>query len=247
MKYKAIIFDLDGTAIPNKREGVPSERLVEVVKKLKGKIFISAATGRPITMCRSIFKKLGLTSPCVISGGAQIIDPILGKILWQKPLAKAQVEAVIKVTSNYDYPILFSDEMIGEIGKDKIIKVRENYICIAPVAKEDIGILLKELNNIPDVVAHPVTSWTPNHFDIHVVHKEATKKHALQILLEMLHIKKEEAIGFGDAENDLPLFEMVGYRVAMSNGAQKLKDAADFIAENDDEDGLAKAIETLVL
>ncbi len=247
MKYKAIIFDLDGTAIPNRRDGMPSEHLVEVVAKLKDKIHICAATGRPITMCAPILEKLKLTAPCVISAGTQIIDPVTKKILWQKPLSKDQVRAVMEVAKKYNYPVLFSDEVIGEVSKDKEIKESENYICIEPVTKEDTLTMLPELNKISDVVAHPVISWTAGHFDIHVTHREATKKHAIEILLEKLGVKKEEVIGFGDAENDLPLFEMCGYKVAMSNGAEKLKTAADLVVPNDGWNGLAHAIEKLVI
>ena len=58
----------------------------------------------------------------------------------------------------------------------------------------------------------------------------------------ILGVKKEEVVGFGDGDNDLPIFEAVGYKVAMSNGSDKLKNLADFITENADQDGVARVI-----
>ena len=51
----------------------------------------------------------------------------------------------------------------------------------------------------------------------------------------------------GDGNNDLPLFELAGWKVAMGNGADVLKEAADWIAPSVDEDGLAVAIERFIL
>jgi hydroxymethylpyrimidine pyrophosphatase-like HAD family hydrolase len=50
MEIKAIIFDLDGTAIPNKKDGMPSKRLIETVAKAQKKVRVSVATGRPLSM-----------------------------------------------------------------------------------------------------------------------------------------------------------------------------------------------------
>ena len=247
MKYKAIIFDLDGTAVPNRADGMPGERLIEVVGKIKNKVFICAATGRAITFSRHILKKLGLIAPCIISGGTQVIDPLTEKVLWSKSLAVHQVEAVMEIARQYDYKVYFSDDTIGELAKDKLIKNSENIIYIEPVNADDTKKILTQLSKIPDITAHPVMSWTAGHFDIHITHKEATKKHSVEVLLGILNVKKEEVIGFGDSDNDLPIFEAVGYKVAMSNGSEALKQAADFIAPHAEADGLAEAIEKLVV
>ena len=56
MKFKAIIFDLDGTAIPNRNDGMPSERVINAVKKAQDIIKVSIATGRSVSHCRDILK-----------------------------------------------------------------------------------------------------------------------------------------------------------------------------------------------
>lgn len=247
MKYKAIIFDLDGTAIPSKKDGMPSQSLIEAVKRLKDKVFVCAATGRRIFECRSIFESLQLTSPCIILGGTQILDPVSEKILWEKLMPIETVRRIIKIAKTFNYKLYISNQAEPSLVTEKIIRSSENIIYIMYVNKEDTVILLNKLSEVPDITAHPVPSYSQGNFDIHVTHSEATKKHALELLFRMLKVKKEEVMGFGDGNNDLPIFEAVGYKVAMSNASRELKNRADFIAQSAEEDGLVKAIEKLVV
>ena len=63
MKYRAIIFDLDGTAITNAQHAVPSDRVVRAIKSAEPYFKLSAATGRPSGNARLITEKLGLERP----------------------------------------------------------------------------------------------------------------------------------------------------------------------------------------
>ncbi|MBP6060528.1 MAG: HAD family phosphatase [Candidatus Pacebacteria bacterium] len=243
--YKAVIIDLDGTTIPNKREGMPSERVINIVKKIKEKAYISAATGRGINFSRHIIKVLGLTSPCIISGGTQIVDPITEKVLWEKTLEKSQVEKIMEIAREYNYHVFFGDDLEGTPPKHKVVKGEERIVYIVPVTKEDTEIMLLKLKKIPNIVAHTAISWTPDHFDIHITHYEATKRHALEILLKMLEVHKDEVVAVGDSNNDLPLFESAGYKIAMENGSEELKSKADLVAPSVEDDGLAVVLEKL--
>ncbi|MBI5531015.1 MAG: HAD family phosphatase [Candidatus Doudnabacteria bacterium] len=245
MEYKAAIFDLDGTAILNREDGMPSARLISAVNKIKDRIIVAAATGRPISNCRHILKTLKLTSPCIISGGTQIIDPLTEKIIWEKQLSIEQVRGIIDIATPFEYQLYFSNETESSLAKARLVKSPETIIYIMTVSKDGAQNLLSALNKITGIAAHPVPSWTPKHFDIHIVHKEATKKHALELWLELLNLKREEVVGFGDGNNDLPIFESVGYKVAMSNATDDLKAKADLIAENENNEGVAQVMEKI--
>ncbi len=246
MKYKAIIFDLDGTAIPNKKNGMPSQHLISLIQKLKNRIFVSAATGRPLPNSKHILKSLGLISPCIVSGGTQIFDPLTDEILWEKLIPFEVVKKIIDTVKPFNYKIFISDEPESSLASEKIIKGAEQIIYVMTVDKADTELLLAKLDQISDITAHPVPSWTTGFFDIHITNSEATKKHALELLLSMLGVNKEDVIGFGDGNNDLPIFEAVGYKVAMGNSSQELKDIADLIAPTAEEDGVARVLEKLV-
>lgn len=247
MSYKAVILDLDGTAIANEESAMPSERLVKIIQKIKDQVQVCVATGRPWFNCREIIKKLQLTAPCIIAGGTQIIDPVPGKIIWQKLLSVEQIESVLKVTRPFAYEIFFSDEKISALAKDRLVNKPENILFIIRITREDTDFFIKELRKIFNIAAHEAPSWTPGLHCIHVTHKEATKQHALEILFKKLKVNPADAIGFGDAPNDIPIFQAVGYKVAMSNGATELKKLADRVEPNEDNEGVARVLEEIFL
>ncbi len=74
-----------------------------------------------------------------------------------------------------------------------------------------------------------------------------TKRYAIEVLLDYLHVSKEDTISFGDAKIDLSMFECCGYNVAMGNGGKEIKEASDYITEDVNRDGLYKAFEYLKL
>lgn len=149
--------------------------------------------------------------------------------------------------SQYPYPVFFSDDKESEPAKNKVVEGPERIVYIEPVKKEDTEAILKKLNQIPDITAHKVASWTPAHFDIHITNAEATKRHALEVLLKILDISRDNIVTAGDGNNDLPLFEISNYKIAMENGSDELKKKADFIAPSAINDGLAIALRKLFL
>ena len=66
-------------------------------------------------------------------------------------------------------------------------------------------------------------------------------------LAEVLNIRIEDTICFGDSGNDSSMIELAGTGVAMGNANEELKGIADIITDNNNNDGLAKAIEKYVL
>jgi hydroxymethylpyrimidine pyrophosphatase-like HAD family hydrolase len=78
---------------------------------------------------------------------------------------------------------------------------------------------------------HSSPSWCDeNLYDVHVTHLNATKRKAKHKLYEVVEVMKGETIGTGDSDNDIPLFESVGFGVAVRNGTDLLKRLADYVA-----------------
>ncbi len=68
--------------------------------------------------------------------------------------------------------------------------------------------------------------------------KEATKANAARKLKELLGC--DRMVAFGDAINDLPLFEAADVKCAVANAVPKLQGAATEIIGSNEEDGVAK-------
>ncbi len=247
MNIQALVFDLDGTAIPNKPDGRPSVRLIDTVNKARKSITVSIATGRPISNSKHIFKDLNITSPSVISGGTQIYDPSTNKILWEKKIPRDIVEIIINLIRPFEYGVYISDDEVMKKATEIVVNQDERIIYLMAVTERDTSTILEKIKNVKDIVAHKVKSWTEGHFDIHITHKDATKKHAIEELLKMIQVSKDKLMVVGDSDNDLPLFESGGFRVAMGNGSDNLKKQAHHITDSVENDGLALAIEKFIL
>lgn len=248
MTFKALIFDLDGTAMEAKIDAVPSDVVETAVKKAHGKIIVAFATGRPLSMCKEINHKLKIHYPCVVSGGTEVVNPQTSEILWTKIIKKSDVIKIVEICKPYPYKIIFSKESSrGIIASERIVEGDENVVYIMNTEINDTQDIIKKINEIGTVIAHESGSWTKDKMDIHVTNRNATKKNALIEWLKILNLKKEEVIAVGDNKNDLPLFEAAGFKVAVWNAAHELKSKADYIAPSVLEDGLADVIDKFIL
>ncbi|MEK5035131.1 Cof-type HAD-IIB family hydrolase [Paenibacillus sp. FSL R7-0302] len=105
--------------------------------------------------------------------------------------------------------------------------------------------LLKEVSvrfaAIPGLI---ITASHVNNIEIN--HKEANKGAGVSRLAAHYGIPAEQVAVMGDSYNDLPMFEMAGYKIAMENAAPVLKQTADFITSSNTENGVAAGLRHLL-
>lgn len=77
--------------------------------------------------------------------------------------------------------------------------------------------------------------------------KNINKANAIEHLLKYLNADISDTIAFGDARVDIPMLEYCAYGVAMGNGGAEIKEAADYITDDAENDGLWKAFKKLSL
>ncbi|MEK4848613.1 Cof-type HAD-IIB family hydrolase [Paenibacillus sp. FSL H7-0756] len=82
--------------------------------------------------------------------------------------------------------------------------------------------------------------------NIEINHKEANKGAGVRMLAAHYGIPAEQVAVMGDSYNDLPMFEMAGYKIAMENAAPVLKQTADFITTSNTENGVAAGLRHLL-
>ena len=88
-----------------------------------------------------------------------------------------------------------------------------------------------------------ITSSVPRLLEISS--SDCGKWAGIRHLLDILDIKPQQVIAFGDARNDLDMVEGAGIGVAMANAHPALKKAADYITGSNDESGVARALYAL--
>jgi HAD superfamily hydrolase (TIGR01484 family) len=243
--YHAIVFDLDGTAIPNDPHGMPSDRLVRAVTRHKNRFHLIAATGRPLKYALPVITALGLSEPCIISGGAIIYDPVLAKVTQHTTLPPAAVKSVFELAQSHHYGLTLRDENIDLTGTlhHSLLEDTE-IIYLHGIPASELASTKRQFESIPHLTANAVPDWNgQGQFVLNITHQDATKEHAVTAVLRQLNIAREHTIGVGDGDNDIHLFAAVGLKIAMGNAGPALLAAADLIAPPIDEDGLAHIIE----
>ena len=85
------------------------------------------------------------------------------------------------------------------------------------------------------------------YFYTEITNTNVDKWAALENLINILSIKKEEVITIGDNVNDVLMVKNAGLGVMVENAATYIKENADFIAKDNDSDGVAQTIEKFIL
>lgn len=82
---------------------------------------------------------------------------------------------------------------------------------------------------------------------LEVMNKDCNKGYAVKVLADKLGIKKEEIICIGDQANDIEMLTYAGIGIAMGNAIDEVKAVAQYVTSDNDNDGVAKAIEKFIL
>lgn len=102
--------------------------------------------------------------------------------------------------------------------------------------QEELRLRAEQLEHMPKAFPElKISSSLP--FNIEINDGDADKGRALSALCAHLGIAKENVVCFGDASNDITMLNAAGIGIAMSNGANSAKAAADMCTESDNNHG----------
>lgn len=179
------------------------------------------------------------------------------------------------VTKSLNYNILFyHKENLKKINSEKTnIKIEQNIyeyvenlennkISKISVCDKDKMVFknilrkMKEIENLDILeVAHMSRKYIENGTEIvpiefyytEITNENVNKWEAIKFLIEKLDIKPEEVMAIGDNMNDKEMLENAGLGIAMGNAAPYIKEFANDVTLDNDNSGVAKAIEKYIL
>lgn len=93
---------------------------------------------------------------------------------------------------------------------------------------------------MPNSVA---TRWTPLFADVNP--QGQSKRVGVDIFCEQLGIDPAATVAFGDGGNDVTMLQHCGVGVAMGNAVDSLKEVADYVTDEVDQDGVYNALRHL--
>ena len=248
-KFKLLVLDLDGTTVEPRGDALPSKKVIEAVKKAQKIVGVAVATGRPLSLAKPVIEALDLKGLGVFNGGAEIIDMASGQLIYVKKVSVSTLKELVRLCLPFGYRLYSSEDQYGsQLKSAEDVKTEAEKLFIDSVKSSDAIKILEELEAVKGIAAHPTKSWTKGDVvDIHVTHAQATKQHGVERLITMLKLSKDEVIAIGDDHNDVPLMMAAGFKVAMGDAPEQVKALADYVTETLENDGVAVAIEKLIL
>jgi hydroxymethylpyrimidine pyrophosphatase-like HAD family hydrolase len=247
MTYKGLFLDLDGTTIPNRPDGMPSQRVAEAIHRAKPRIHVCVATSRPLFRARTVLDHLDIRGLCVVCDSAQIYDPVKKKFVRTLYLDSVNVAEILRVVAKYSDRIFINSGGEEWLYQGGAVTRRLCSVFPGEFAPQDADELVAQLTKIPNVAVHRMPAWERGKIAVAVSHALATKQHAVSEVAKLLGMQTREMIGVGDGYNDFPMLMACGLKVAMGNAVDELKAIADFVAPSVDQDGVATVIEKFIL
>lgn len=145
-------------------------------------------------------------------------------------------------------------EYIEQSGKDKFLKITvcdESQFIFNSIMKrlkliDGIDVLETEYMSRKKIKSG-TEDVSIQYFYTEVTNKNVNKWSAIEFLLNMLNINKEEVLAIGDNMNDIEMIQNAGLGVVMGNSNPKMKEIADEIVSDNNSEGVLEAFNKFIL
>jgi Cof subfamily protein (haloacid dehalogenase superfamily) len=245
---RAIAIDLDGTLLDSRRSiGQRSLEMIAEAARRGWPIIVS--TARPVRAIQAVvpawfgaFYWAACNGAWVLKGGQilrRVEIPREGALYWIQALKERGLHFLIEAEDQ-----LFSDQQVPEDfwgACHPLDELGEGGVCKVLVSVRS----QEEVDAVHSLMtaqcAHVVTDGGRL---VQIAHRECSKLRAVAYILGREGMALEDAIAFGDDNNDIPLVRGAGCGVAMGNATDELKAVADWITGTNDEDGVGSFLES---
>ncbi|WP_415327319.1 Cof-type HAD-IIB family hydrolase [Chryseobacterium sp. MMS23-Vi53] len=250
---KAVFFDIDGTLISFKTGKIPKSTQ-NSIKKLREKgVKVIVATGRSINTLAHI-SHIDFDGFITFNGGYCATTD--GKILSKKTIDSNDIQSLVNYTENspLSFSLMYEDKVeINDATPEVVGMYAHVNLPVPPIHdKENIdtenvlqaNIFLRpeaEEEFMKNVMPNSTASrWTPLFADVNP--GGISKQIGIEIFCNHFGIDVSETMAFGDGGNDITMLKFTKIGVAMGNANDNVKEIADYIAEDVDNDGIEKTL-----
>lgn len=272
MEKKLLFLDLDGTLLNDRKEITPGNRRA-IDEALDQGHRIVVASGRPLKSSLNQARQLGLAGEgCYViayNGGA-VYDCSAGETVYRSTLEPEVLYRVYDEARRRGMYIQTYDR------EDVVIEPRcdsanaERYCAAIGLDWRVITDVRRDLSELPvkallidyqnreplEEMERWIRSELPGRADcffssryfLELVSVGVNKGSAVTELCRRLGVDVRHSVAVGDENNDVSMIRAAGVGVAMANGVQEAKDAADYVTERDNNhDGIEEIIRKFLL
>lgn len=269
MKYKLLVLDVDGTLLNDAKE-ISKRTLASLLKVQQMGVRIVLASGRPTYGLMPLAKTLELDNYggfIVSYNGCQIINAQNGEILFERRINPEMLPYLEKKARKNGFAIFtYHDDTIltnspgnehihaeAKLNNLKIIKEEEfsTAVDFAPckcmLVSDDEEALTGLEEHWKRRLDGTLDVFRSEPYFLEVVPCGIDKANTLGALLSHLDITREEVIAIGDGVCDVNMLQIAGLGIAMGHSQDSVKVCADYVTASNEEDGVAQAVEKMIL
>ena len=256
--------DVDGTLVTNDKRLTPANAEAGRALAAAG-VGLSLVSSRPPIGFAMLREPLRLSAPIGAFNGGTILSPdfsVVDEVLVPAGAARVAVEAFAEFrlaawlfTKDHWY-VLDADG--AYVPKERVTIAHEPSPVDALEPYFDrVGKLVGSSRDFAAVEAcetelrrrlgDTAEAKRSQSYYLDVTPTGADKGHAVRRIAAALHVPIEHVAVIGDMTNDLPMFDVAPFRIAMGNGIDALKARATYVTLDNEHDGFAAAIERYVL
>lgn len=243
---KAIITDLDRTLL--RTDKTVSEYTYSVLKQCHERgILLMAATARPERAVLDYRDQIGFEAMTTLNG-ARIILP---QGVIENGILPSSAETILKRVITMPELVLSMETGDGIFSNVPIPEWNAAVFRDFPALPTN-SVIYKPLlsSNEKDVCPEVERALTADTYMtvaegrlIQIMNRAATKWNGIKTMLEAFDVDPNEAVYFGDDNDDIEAIKKCGMGVAVSNAIDEARAAADFVTDSNDRDGVARFIE----
>ncbi len=225
MRVKAISLDIDGTITYKDRTlSIDALKAIRLAERLGLPVMLVTGNSVPFAEAAAVF--IGTSGPVIAEDGGALSIKGEGTMRKRVFLTDMDEEWILWSELKKRYPE-------AELSYSTMER-KAGLVITRKVPVEAVRELIEELGlNLTAV---------DSGFAIHIKKPWINKGAGIEKACEFLGIRPSEVTHVGDGENDLDAFRVVGYRVAVAQSPDSLKENADYITKKPYGDGGAEAV-----
>lgn len=211
---KVVAIDIDGT-ITDENKKLHTEAVKALRRLEQAGVPVILATGNVRAIVYGLWRFIGLSGPMVCENGGVVWHPDHGPPIKRGDGKEAQKAA--------DW---LSTQIEGLDPQGITTNAwRESEWCLS--VHEDLSEVVRMIQSSPwkhyDVVR--------TGFAIHLMEPQISKGEGLKIALKMLNLTPEDTLAIGDAPNDLPMFELAHWSIAVGGAFESVITKSDYTSQ----------------
>lgn len=268
-QIKLLIMDIDGTLV-NDQKQITEKTKKALMELQKHGVKLALASGRPAKGLIKMADQLNMNEygGILISSNGAKAETMDGEVLFEKPIPLELAHKVLEHLKQFDVHPMVEDGDYMQVNNVFNNQVRDGdrVFNVIDYEAHGNGFLLKESHDLAKSVINApckiLSAGDDTYLQEHWQEMEAPFRDELDCMftapfyfeytnkntnkgtaISHLPYKKEEIAAIGDAQNDLPMLNAAGVGVAMGNAVDVTKQAADFITDDNNHDGIASWIE----